>query len=62
LARSGPARLFRYLTYPPGGTFSERYEAMSEQEKAQERRRSAKRNGFFLAFVDMKARGRAEKR
>ena len=56
LAKSAPARFWRYLAYPPGAAFRERYEAMSENEKARERWRSMKRNGWFLAFVDMKPR------
>jgi hypothetical protein len=44
----------RYLAYPPGGTYRERYAAMSEAQKAQARWRSMKLNGFFLTFADMK--------
>ncbi len=53
---TGPARFWRYLTKPIGGTYRERYEAMSPAEKEQARWRSMKLNGFFLAFADLKRR------
>lgn len=56
MTESAPGHLLRYLTRPLGGTFRERYEAMPDEQKAQERWRSVKRNGFFLAFADLKPR------
>jgi hypothetical protein len=56
IAQSRPVRLWRYLTQPSGASYRERYEAMSEEQKAQERWRSMKLNGVFLAFADMKPR------
>jgi hypothetical protein len=51
-----PARLIRYLARPLGGTYKERYEAMSPAEKEDARWRKTKLNGFFLTFADMKQR------
>jgi len=53
-ALTAPARLFRYLTQPPAGGYQARYDAMSPEHKEQERRRSMKRNGLFLAFANLK--------
>jgi hypothetical protein len=50
-----PARLWRCLL-APGKSYRERYAAMSDEEKAQERWRSMKRNGVFLTFADLKER------
>jgi hypothetical protein len=56
LARNAtaPARLWRYLVVPPGGTCRERYDAMPPAEKERERWQSMRRNGL-LAFVNLKA-------
>jgi hypothetical protein len=51
---TAPARLWRYLAVPPGGAYRERYEAMSDDEKAERQARSARRNGFVFAFVPLK--------
>jgi hypothetical protein len=51
---SAPARLWRYLVTPRGGTYEQRYNAMPPAEQEQERWRSVRRNGLFLTFVNMK--------
>ncbi|HST32054.1 MAG TPA: hypothetical protein VLJ80_00915 [Solirubrobacteraceae bacterium] len=53
-----PAQLWRYLLAASGGSYRERYARMSPAEKEVERWRSMKRNGLFLAFVDMKTKRR----
>jgi hypothetical protein len=53
-ALKAPARAWRYLTRPPAGGYHARYEAMSPEQKEQARWQSTKRNGLFLAFVNLK--------
>lgn len=55
---SAPARLWRYLAIPPGGTYGQRYNAMAPAEKEQERWQSLCRNGLFLTFVNLKPQKR----
>jgi hypothetical protein len=47
-------RLARYLAGGPGGSYRERYRAMSPAKKEAARWQSIRRNGFFLTFADMK--------
>lgn len=51
---SAPARLWRYLAVPPGGTFQQRYDALEPAEKERERWQSMRRNGLFLTFVNIR--------
>lgn len=56
-AFTAPARLLRYLSAQPGGSYRERFEALPP-EKERLREQSWKRNGFFLAFVNTRGPGR----
>jgi hypothetical protein len=51
---SAPIRFFQYLDRP-GQELKARHEAMTPAEKEAWRADSLKRNGLFLAFVNLKA-------
>jgi hypothetical protein len=57
---STPARLWRYLVVPPGGTYEQRYNAMTAAEQEQQRWQSPRRNGFFLTFINRRAPNRSD--
>jgi hypothetical protein len=51
---SAPIRFWRYIAAHPGGSYEQRFNAMTPAEQEQERARSLKRSGLFLAFVNMR--------
>jgi hypothetical protein len=57
---SAPARFFRYINQP-GVETRERYEALSDDEKAERRYQSLTRTGFYQTFPSPFPKGERSK-